>query len=348
MFKSNWFSWEWKYRDSKLTRLLSQSLGGNSITTIICTISPAKINYNQTLSTLNFASRAKCVKLEAKKNEYFDDKDKISYYQNEIKKLKEQLKIGNNNFINEETIYNNLSQNEYNKIINDYKNLSNELNMYKKLYLKEKQKTEKYEANINKNGKNIFFEDIHIENGGSFINDENDDYEELKNYIINKGNENPKKIHTYDIFKKNKINNNILKSKVEDNIKDENGNIDFGNNFDDNNETINSILKGNVFQMIDINYNELMKENNDIEILKKNYKFKIDSLDQTMDYYNYFLKEYYTMKIKNINDLNDIDEFVKESIKNNVKIRYDSLCNKLISLYKNKKDEIENKFSIFI
>ena len=100
--------------------------------------------------------------------------------------------------------------------------------------------------------------------------------------------------------------------------------------------------------MIDINYNELMKENNDIEILKKNYKFKIDSLDQTMDYYNYFLKEYYTMKIKNINDLNDIDEFVKESIKNNVKIRYDNLCNKLISLYKNKKDEIENKFSIFI
>ena len=336
------------YRDSKLTRLLSQSLGGNSITTIICTISPAKINYNQTLSTLNFASRAKCVKLEAKKNEYFDDKDKISYYQNEIKKLKEQLKIGNNNFINEENIYNNLSQNEYNKIINDYKNLSNELNMYKKLYLKEKQKTEKYEANINKNGKNIFFEDIQIENGGSFINDENDDYEKLKNYIINKGNENPKKIQTYDIFKKNKINNNILKSEVEDNIKNENGNIDIGNNFDDNNETINSILKGNVFQMIDINYNELMKENNDIEILKKNYKFKIDSLDKTMDYYNYFLKEYYTMKIKKINDLNDIDEFVKESLKNNVKIRYDSLCNKLISLYKNKKDEIENKFSIFI
>ena len=47
------------YRDSKLTRFLSNSLGGNSKTAIICTVSPAAMNFYQSLSTLRFASRAK-------------------------------------------------------------------------------------------------------------------------------------------------------------------------------------------------------------------------------------------------------------------------------------------------
>ena len=46
------------YRDSKLTRILQNSLGGNSLTAIICTISPASVNFFQTLSTLRFAARA--------------------------------------------------------------------------------------------------------------------------------------------------------------------------------------------------------------------------------------------------------------------------------------------------
>lgn len=47
------------YRDSVLTWLLKDSLGGNSKTTMIATISPADVNYGETLSTLNYASRAK-------------------------------------------------------------------------------------------------------------------------------------------------------------------------------------------------------------------------------------------------------------------------------------------------
>lgn len=50
------------YRDSKLTRILQHALGGNSKTAIICTISPASINFYQTLSTLRFASRASAIK----------------------------------------------------------------------------------------------------------------------------------------------------------------------------------------------------------------------------------------------------------------------------------------------
>jgi len=47
------------YRDSKLTRLLSDSLGGNSVTVMLCNVSPAEVNAEETLSSLRFAERAK-------------------------------------------------------------------------------------------------------------------------------------------------------------------------------------------------------------------------------------------------------------------------------------------------
>jgi len=49
------------YRDSKLTRLLEDSLGGNSRTSIVVTVSPATIHREETESTLRFGARAKCV-----------------------------------------------------------------------------------------------------------------------------------------------------------------------------------------------------------------------------------------------------------------------------------------------
>ena len=47
------------YRDSKLTRLLQDSLGGNTKTIMIAAVSPADYNYEESLSTLRYASRAK-------------------------------------------------------------------------------------------------------------------------------------------------------------------------------------------------------------------------------------------------------------------------------------------------
>merc|ERR1719337_432906 len=49
------------YRESKLTRLLQDSLGGRTKTSIIATISPATINMEETLSTLDYASRARSI-----------------------------------------------------------------------------------------------------------------------------------------------------------------------------------------------------------------------------------------------------------------------------------------------
>ncbi|XP_037049564.1 osmotic avoidance abnormal protein 3 isoform X2 [Bradysia coprophila] len=81
------------YRDSKLTRLLQDSLGGNTKTLMIACISPAAYNYDETLSTLRYASRAKNIHNKPKINE--DPKDAIlREYQQEIMKLKQMLNGG--------------------------------------------------------------------------------------------------------------------------------------------------------------------------------------------------------------------------------------------------------------
>lgn len=49
------------YRTSKLTRLLQDSLGGNTKTVMIAALSPADYNFDETLSTLRYASRAKSI-----------------------------------------------------------------------------------------------------------------------------------------------------------------------------------------------------------------------------------------------------------------------------------------------
>ena len=78
------------YRDSKLTFLLKDSLGGNSKTCIIANISPSLMCYGETLSTLRFAERAKMVKNRAIINE--DTTGTVSELREEIKRLKNMLK----------------------------------------------------------------------------------------------------------------------------------------------------------------------------------------------------------------------------------------------------------------
>lgn len=58
-----------RYRDSKLTRLLQDSLGGNTKTVMIANCGPADFNYKETLSTLRYANRAKNIKNKPRINE---------------------------------------------------------------------------------------------------------------------------------------------------------------------------------------------------------------------------------------------------------------------------------------
>ncbi|XP_023387147.1 centromere-associated protein E isoform X3 [Pteropus vampyrus] len=77
------------YRDSKLTRILQNSLGGNAKTRIICTITP--VSFDETLSTLQFASTAKYMKNTPYVNEVSSDEALLKRYRKEIIDLKKQL-----------------------------------------------------------------------------------------------------------------------------------------------------------------------------------------------------------------------------------------------------------------
>ncbi|XP_074847628.1 kinesin-like protein KIF3C isoform X2 [Carettochelys insculpta] len=78
------------YRDSKLTRLLQDSLGGNAKTIMVATLGPASHSYEESLSTLRFANRAKNIKNKPRVNE--DPKDTLlREFQDEIIRLKAQL-----------------------------------------------------------------------------------------------------------------------------------------------------------------------------------------------------------------------------------------------------------------
>ena len=75
------------YRDSSLTRILQNALGGNSKTIMICAISPSNMNFEESLSTLRYADRAKKIQNKAVINE--SPQDKLI---RELKAENEQLK----------------------------------------------------------------------------------------------------------------------------------------------------------------------------------------------------------------------------------------------------------------
>ncbi|KAI3441272.1 uncharacterized protein J3R85_002542 [Psidium guajava] len=79
------------YRDSKLTRLLQSSLSGHGHVSLICTVTPASSNMEETHNTLKFASRAKRVEIYASRNKIIDEKSLIKKYQREISVLKQEL-----------------------------------------------------------------------------------------------------------------------------------------------------------------------------------------------------------------------------------------------------------------
>lgn len=89
------------YRDSKLTRILQESLGGNARTTIVICCSPASFNESETKSTLEFGKRAKTVKnvvcvneeltAEEWKRRYEREKEKVGRLKGKVEKLEAEL-----------------------------------------------------------------------------------------------------------------------------------------------------------------------------------------------------------------------------------------------------------------
>lgn len=93
------------YRDSKLTRLLEDSLGGNCKTTMMAMVSPSYSSFSESLSSLKFAHRAKSIKNNARINEDVDQRTLLRKYEIELKKLRRELEEKNINVMNKEELY---------------------------------------------------------------------------------------------------------------------------------------------------------------------------------------------------------------------------------------------------
>lgn len=84
------------YRESKLTFILRNALGGNSKTAMIAALSPASVNYEETLSTLRYAWQVKSIKNEAKVNESPQEKliRELKEENERLKKMYEKGAVG--------------------------------------------------------------------------------------------------------------------------------------------------------------------------------------------------------------------------------------------------------------
>lgn len=84
------------YRDSKLTRLLQDSLGGNAITYMIACVNPAEFHLSETLNTVQYAQRARAIQIKPQIQQVNDDSDKqavIDRLRAEVQFLRDQIRI---------------------------------------------------------------------------------------------------------------------------------------------------------------------------------------------------------------------------------------------------------------
>ncbi|KAG9128525.1 hypothetical protein FRC07_005892 [Ceratobasidium sp. 392] len=80
------------YRDSKLTRLLQDSLGGNAHTLMIACVSPAEYNAAETINTLKYANRARNIKNRAEIKEKEEGWEDLEWLQGQVNKLRREVK----------------------------------------------------------------------------------------------------------------------------------------------------------------------------------------------------------------------------------------------------------------
>ena len=335
------------YRDSKLTRLLSVALGGGSLVTIICNISPSASNYFQTVSTLRFASRAKKIKIKPEINEKiikkFREKKKFLETNNYYNGYKNNM-IGREYNLFNNNIFNILDENDDNIIENSNYSKSNDYQVkYYEVLLKNKKlkaENDKLKISIqnlielnkknnNANNSEESFIDNCIEKIKSLILKTNNDKEinqyinnnliELKINYINQ----LKSLQNIYLSKINELQN-VFISSFPENFNIPNNNYEMVNN---------EINEKNIelFSEVDLNFKGI----NDIKDVKLIYQEKEGQLEELMKKYKQNTNLYFDNLLKNNTD------------KKNIKIIYDEHKEKmseLQKLYENAQSKLEKNF----
>ena len=310
------------YRDSKLTRLLSKGLGGGSLVTIICNISPSANNFFQTVSTLRFANRAKHIKIKPAINERIIKKYKEKSENKNI--IIEKNGNGGYNIFNN-NIYNILNQSGSERNEPDNKNFEMK---YYELLLKNK----KLNAENNKL-KNTIEELIGNNNiGENFIDVGIEKIKELLvKYKVDK---------EFDKF----IDNNLkgIKMNYINQIKsfqittmsklNEIQNIIIQNfNSIDSSENNSEEKNKELFSEVDLNFNGV-KNINEVKLL---YEQKEKQLESLMKKYKENTDYYFDSLLNKNNNKNNLDIIYKE---------HQEKINELEKLYEKAQNSLEQKF----
>ena len=321
------------YRDSKLTRLLSVALGGGSLVTIICNISPSANNFFQTVSTLRFANRAKKIKLKPTINERIINKynrnDEISDENKNKNEINENGKnIGYNIYNN--NIYNIMNPNENDYFESENSNEKSYEIKYYKIFLKNKKLMEenhKLKATIEVLLENNF----RINNEESFIDIEIEKIKKL----------NSKQNLTKEINAS--IDNNLKEIKSNYIAQLKSIQSIFLSKLKDLQSTIlqlyeNSLLKYDrneknkkLFSEIDLNFDET----NNINEVKQMYEFKEKQLEQLMEKYKENTDFYFQNLMENNSNKYDEDTIYKE---------YNEKISELEKSYENAQSILEKNF----
>eukprot|EP01080_Neovahlkampfia_damariscottae_P003821 gene3821-6982_t len=114
------------YRDSKLTRLLKDSLGGNCRTVMIATVSPSSLSYEDTFNTLKYSDRAKTIKTKVERNE-LNVNVHISEYNNIINDLRNEVSILKKKLDRQDKMVETTQMNQFEKVFEEIEKPRSEL-----------------------------------------------------------------------------------------------------------------------------------------------------------------------------------------------------------------------------
>ncbi|RIA87565.1 P-loop containing nucleoside triphosphate hydrolase protein, partial [Glomus cerebriforme] len=115
------------YRDSKLTRLLQDSLGGNAQTLMIACVSPTEYNLSETINTLKYANRARNIKNSATINQEETGWNDLEHLQSLVLKLRSEIKALKSSNSNSENFYDDLCTSESEEQLQDLQRSYSEL-----------------------------------------------------------------------------------------------------------------------------------------------------------------------------------------------------------------------------
>ena len=271
------------FRDSKLTRILKESLGGNFKTYLIVTCSPHSYNLDEIVSSLQFAKRVKCIKNKYKIN--------IKYSYEELQNL---VDILNGKLLSANEKIHKLLNGDKINLEEENKNANKEKNVCSNCELLTKEK-KILENKIQELMDNIQEKDSEI----TKLKEEN---ENLKNNISNNTNN----------IANNKSNNNSLRNKSKNNSKDNNSNA--------NNYNYNYFNNLNVISESNFSIIPEKKKVDDLQQLYKKIKEKLRKIEEENERIKIIQNE--EQEIRKINlKKEQFSKIIQDFVKNKDKLK---------------------------